>query len=154
MDLVDELRSVTSTLARSGIPYALCGGIAVTVHGAVRSTKDIDMLVREGDLARVLQILEPLGWRFRAAPMTFGHGTIGERRLQRVSKIDGPHVLTLDLILVEPSFTGVWEARRMVELVDGELCVVSLEGLAYMKRLAGRAQDLADLEKLGLSDEE
>ncbi len=42
--------------------------------------------------------------------------------------------------------------------VDGsrsrDVWTVSLEGLARMKRLAGRPQDLADLDNLGLEREE
>lgn len=41
-----------------------------------------------------------------------------------------------------------------IELPEDRLWVVSLEGLAEMKRLAGRPQDIADLQRLGLDDED
>ena len=152
MDLVRELRLVTATREEAGVPYAVCGGLAVTIHGATRSTKDIDLLVREDDVETIAERLRPLGWRFRALPMRFDEGTPKERLLHRISKIEGRHVLVLDLLVVMPVFEEIWATRERVDLPDGHLTVVSREGLATMKRLAGRNQDLADLERLGLDD--
>lgn len=148
MNLVDELRTVVARLEQAGVDYALCGGVAVTIHGFVRATRDIDLLVAEADVERVLDLLRPEGWRFPAIPMTFDRGTPKERVVQRVSKIQGAQVLVLDLLVVGPPFRAAWQGRERVELTDGALWVVSRQGLAQMKRLAGRAQDLADLEHL------
>lgn len=148
MNLVDELRSVVARLEQAGVDYALCGGVAVTIHGFVRATRDIDLLVAEQDVERILELLRPEGWRFPAIPMTFDRGTPKERVVQRVSKIQGEQVLVLDLLVVGPAFRSAWEGRERIELADGGLWVVSRRGLAEMKRLAGRSQDLADLEHL------
>jgi hypothetical protein len=32
MNLVDELYEITAALAAAGICYAVCGGVAVTIH--------------------------------------------------------------------------------------------------------------------------
>lgn len=154
MNLVDELRTIASRLDDAGIGYAVCGGIAVTLHGFVRATKDIDLLVQPEDVDRILELLRPDGWRFAALPMTFDGKTARERKLQRVSKIEGEHVLTLDLLIVGPLFAEVWDSRVRFDLPDGRLWAVSREGLATMKRLAGRTQDLADLERLEVAHEE
>ncbi len=45
VDLEQELISLAAVLASEGIPYALCGGLALAVHGFQRATKDIDFLV-------------------------------------------------------------------------------------------------------------
>ena len=37
MNLVDELFAITGALNTAGIRYAVCGGIAVTIHGVVRT---------------------------------------------------------------------------------------------------------------------
>jgi hypothetical protein len=66
MNLVDELLSITRVLEGDGIAYAVCGGVAVTIHGATRTTKDIDLVVHRNDLARVLDLLRPLGYLFAA----------------------------------------------------------------------------------------
>ena len=154
MNLVDELHAIAAALTAAGIPYAVCGGVAVTVHGATRSTKDIDVLVSRADLARVMDAVRDLGYAFAALPITFDAGTPKERHVRRVSKIEGQHHLVLDLILAEAAFAGMLEDRVEVRLPEGPLAVVSRATLLRMKRLAGRAQDIADLEKLEADDEE
>ena len=51
MDLKQELLGVVATLNRADVPYALCGGMAVVLHGHPRLTRDIDLLIRKPDLA-------------------------------------------------------------------------------------------------------
>ena len=45
MDLIAELSAVIHKLHEKQIPYALCGGLAVALHGYVRTTQDIDLLI-------------------------------------------------------------------------------------------------------------
>ena len=152
MNLVDELHAVAAALESEGIPYAVCGGVAVTIYGATRTTKDIDLLVRRQDMARILDLLRPLGFAFAALPMTFDAGTEREREVQRVTKIDGDHHLVVDLMLDEAALAGFLADRLVIDLPQGPLHVVSRETLLRMKRMAGRAQDLADLERLEAND--
>ncbi len=44
-DLQAELDAVTAALDASQIEYAICGALALAVHGHPRATKDIDVLV-------------------------------------------------------------------------------------------------------------
>jgi hypothetical protein len=149
VNLVDELHSVARALRDASVPYAICGGIAVTIHGATRTTKDIDLLVEPADVPRILEVVRPLGYRFAALPMTFEAGTARERHVQRVTKVDGGAHLILDLILADAAFSGWLDGRREVELPEGPLSVVSRDTLLRMKRFAGRPQDIADIEALG-----
>src|SRR6185295_20194395 len=86
VNLVDELHAISAALLDARVRHAVCGGVAVTVHGATRSTKDIDILVAPEDLPRALDAVRPLGYAFAALPMVFDEGTARERRVQRVSK--------------------------------------------------------------------
>ena len=106
MNLVDELYAITAALAAAGIRYAVCGGVAVTMYGATRSTKDIDILIMPEDVPRALDAVRPLGYVFAAIPMTFGEGTKRERHVQRVSKIQGDEHLLLDLLFADAAFEG------------------------------------------------
>lgn len=153
MNLVDELHAIARALRQAEIDYAVCGGIAVTIHGATRTTKDIDLLVRPNDIAGILDAVRPLGFVFAALPMTFDEGTARERHVQRVSKVDGDHHLVLDLLAADAAFEGLLGERVEVELPEGPLAVVTRDALVKMKRLAGRAQDLADIEALERGDE-
>jgi hypothetical protein len=111
MNLVDELLSITRALERDGIAYAVCGGVAVTIHGATRTTKDIDLVVHRDNVTRILDLLRPLGYLFPALPMTFDTGTPRERHVQRVTKVEGEEHLIVDLILAEAAFTGLLDDR-------------------------------------------
>jgi hypothetical protein len=97
---------------------------------------------------RILEALRPLGYVFVALPLHFEAGTPRERRIQRVSKIEGGHHLCVDLIIADASFAGLLEDTVDVELSEGPLVVVSRAGLTKMKRLASRPQDVVDLELL------
>jgi hypothetical protein len=153
VNLVSELHAIVAALKAAGITYAVCGGVAATAHGAIRSTKDIDILVAREDLPAALDAIRPLGYAYPALPMTFDAGTERERDEQRVTKIEGKEHLLLDLLVAEAAFAGALDDRVEVDLPEGPLAIVSLPTLMRMKRLAGRAQDLADLEKLEAADE-
>ena len=148
MNIVDELHAIAAALRAARIPYAVCGGIAVTAYGATRTTKDIDVAIARADLPRVLSAVAPLGYNIPAGPMTFGEGTPQERHVQRVNKIVGAEHLVLDLLLAEAAYAGVLDDRVDVALAQGPITFVSRPTLLRMKRLAGRPIDLADIEKL------
>jgi hypothetical protein len=153
-DIVTTLDAVIDTLNTSGVRYALCGGIAVNLHGHVRATKDIDILVPVDQLDAARAAVRPLGFTIDAGPIPFGSGTPDERILHRVSRIVGGHLSTIDLMMVTPVLEPAWASRVCAKWRGRDVWTVSLDGLARMKRLAGRPQDLADLDNLGLSREE
>jgi hypothetical protein len=69
--------------------------------------------------------------------------------IRRVSKIDDEgEVLSLDLLLVTPQVTDVWETREKLFWENQDLWIVSKKGLIKMKQLAGRAKDLIDIDRL------
>lgn len=154
MDLYQELRDLIDAIEASEIPYAVCGGIAVVLHGHARLTKDIDMLIRGEDLDAVRGVIKPLGFELEAGVMPFGVGTPAEREIFRISKVVGEQVLPLDLLLVSTAYETVWDSRESFDWGDRKIWVVSLDGLATMKRMSGRHQDLADLENLGIGGDD
>lgn len=152
MNLVDELHAVAAVLTRERIAYAVCGGVAVSAHGAPRTTKDIDIVVGRADLARSLEAVRAIGYAFPALPMVFEEGTPRERHVQRVSKVVGKEHLLLDFLIDEVAFAGALDDRVEVTLPEGPISLVSLPSLLRLKRLAGRPQDLIDLERLEALD--
>jgi hypothetical protein len=62
-------------------------------------------------------------------------------------------VLPLDLLLVGPVLEEAWSSREVFEWKGRRAKVVSVEGLAKMKRLAGRDQDRRDLKDLGFEED-
>ena len=45
--LSEELSQIISALEDSGIEYAVCGGLALTIHGFPCATFDIDVMTRK-----------------------------------------------------------------------------------------------------------
>lgn len=154
MDLIREFAALIDLFHREGIEYAVCGGIAVTIHGYVRTTKDIDFLIRAEDAERVARLVEQIGFLDDSGNIPFGEKQAERTIVRRVLKVAGRDYLMLDLILVSPILEPAWQSRTRVEWEGRRVSVVSREGLALMKTLAGRDQDLADLKQLGIDPSE
>src|SRR3954466_13888419 len=64
----ERLLRATRALNEAGIPYAVAGGnavaswVATVDEGAVRNTRDVDLLVRRTDLPAVTAALEKVGF--------------------------------------------------------------------------------------------
>lgn len=64
----ERLLRATTALNRAGVPYAVVGGnavaswVATVDEGAVRNTRDIDLLVRRSDLPAITAALEHAGF--------------------------------------------------------------------------------------------
>ena len=150
VNLFDELVAIVIALERAKIDYAVCGGMAVAIHGLARATKDIDLLILREDLARVLDVVRGLGFILDGGILPMGAGERFERDIYRISKVIDEKLLTLDLLIVNPLLQRAFEAREYYEWPGVRLQAVSPAGLYVMKKLAGRPQDIADLQRLGL----
>jgi hypothetical protein len=145
-DLVAELGNVLQALEGAGIEYALCGGLAMAVHGYPRATIDIDVLVLVEDEARARAVVAPLGYVLPSEPMSFGDGAV---EIRRVSKIDEKgELLSVDLLLVTPTVRPAWESRQLMAWDFGTISVVSREGMILLKSLRGSGLDRDDIEHL------
>lgn len=149
--LLDELSQLISALNENEIEYAVCGGWSMAIHGFVRATVDIDILIKEESLEKAFEIAEIRGFDIRGLDISFKETAI---EIRRVSKIDADgEVLPLDFLLVTPQVEDIWENREQIDFLGNKLWVVSREGLIKMKRRAGRLQDLADIERLENEEE-
>ena len=146
LDLEAELDAVINALERAGLEYAICGGLAMAIHGMPRATIDINLLIRPEAEERIYAAVEPLGFRFKAKPMHFAGGAM---EIRRVTKIDADgETLMLDLLLVTQASEEVWHAREAVEWRHHTMWVVSRKGLIALKSSRSSAQDRADIERL------
>jgi hypothetical protein len=147
LDLYDELKSLIAIFDRNRVAYALCGGLAMAVHGIPRATIDIDMLIANEALSSAQSAARQLGYTLIAAPMSFADG---KAQIHRISKIDpdSRDVLMLNLLLVTDPLLEIWEAREQVEWENGNLWVVSRAGLIALKQLRRSGQDLIDIARL------
>ncbi len=141
-----ELRALVAKLHADEIPYALCGALALAVHGYPRATLDIDLLALGGSAERILRCGRELGFTLEAAPMRLAGGTVHIRRLSKTI-LGEEDVLMLDVL----SLAAEIEQGIVTETLRWEgmtLRAVDRPSLILLKRLRGSAQDAADIEKL------
>ncbi len=148
LDIEAELLMVVDALAAGRVPYALCGGLALAVHGFPRATKDIDVLVEASQVEMAFEAVHKAGFTLRAGPMPLGVGTENPQRLFRATKVFGGQHLTVDFLEVSKSYQPAWSSRVTGVFKGRGLVVVSRDGLISMKRLSSRNKDLVDLDTL------
>ena len=149
MTINDELQGLIKLLRNAKIEYALCGGLAMAVHGWPRSTMDIDILIEKKKLAAARDLAKSLGFKREAHRMYFCDDKI---QIHRLIKLAGEEAIPLDLLTVTPSLRSAWKQRVTLESAYGPICVVSRKGLAMMKNMRKSGQDKDDIRKLKGND--
>ena len=147
LDLYAELSALILRFERDAVPYALCGGMAMAVHGFVRATEDIDLLVPPESLGRALDAARAAGFDIENEPAVFVGGAVPLRRVCKAEPEAGD-LLALDLLVVTPATAAIWDSRVRVPWEHGTLTVVSGEGLIALKSLRNNVQDRADIAHL------
>ena len=148
-NLFEEFRTVVVALAGAAIPYAVCGGIAMSIHARARATIDIDLLAPADAIERIAAELSAHGFvRRERAPARLADGAVVMHRLTKIVPGD-PDVLVLGVIEVRPGVTeAAWNTRATAEWEGHPIVVVSRAGLIGLKRLRGSRQDIADIASL------
>lgn len=152
MIVIAELIALVTALRNANLPFAVCGGLAMAIHGHPRATQDIDIIIREENLNEVLEVAKTTGFWIPSGRMPFKAKTPMAMEIYRVSKAVGDKLIPLDLMLVSPALEEIWDGRISGSIGDAECTVVSIDGLIHMKEIAARTQDLADIEKLRAGD--
>jgi hypothetical protein len=150
----ERLRRATKALDDAGVPYAVAGGNAVAEwvgrvdEEAVRNTRDVDLLIRRGDLAAARAALEAAGFVYYQLldVDTFIDGPQGKPSGGVHLLFAGEKVRADD----EHAAPGLDESERAAEFQ-----VAKLEALVRMKLIAWRDKDrthLRDMIGVGLLD--
>ncbi len=150
----ERLDRACRALESAGIPYAVIGGNAVAAwvatidDGAVRNTRDVDLLLREEDLDRAAEALSSEGFiRDRVLDITVfldgpeGKPSQGIHILLAGRKVKADHASPAPPI----EATRLMEGKRIVDLTE----------LVRMKLNSNRRKDqthLLDMLQVGLID--
>jgi hypothetical protein len=138
-----RLVSVCRLLNAAGVRYVVVGGFALALHGVVRATKDVDVLIEPTleNVRRALRALEGL---------TFGIA----RELDPAEVLAKPITIVgddprVDLLTLAWSVRYADAAPRMLtaRLDDVDVPYADLDTLIRTKQ-TGRLQDMADAEAL------
>ena len=147
------VEQVCQALAEHGVRYALVGGYAVALHGAVRGTVDVDLVVDWNleSLQGAEQALRDLGLVSRLPVgaddlFNFRDEYMSNRNLVAWNFYNPDDISQqVDLVI---SYDLKGRRRQRVAAPSGPLFLLTLEDLVNMKRASGRPQDLADVEAL------
>jgi len=134
---------VCRLLNRSRVRYLIAGGVAANLHGSVRATKDVDLLVPadEANMARLLDALSELPW---GLARELDAADLAKKPITIIG--DDPRVDVLTVAWTV-TFARAWP-RRIVRRIEGvRVPFLSLADLTASKR-TGRPSDLADIEVL------
>jgi len=151
----DILRALTD----SGVQFVLVGGFAVQLHGFIRSTLDIDLVLAMDDanLGRFIDV----GKAFGLAPII----PVPIDALKNAAQIEQWHREKgmLAFALREPGIAGsvidvlvrsdvpyerLIADAVMMPLFGREVATASIDHLLEMKRIANRPKDRLDIEAL------
>ena len=150
----ERLRRATKALDDAGVSYAVVGGNAVAEwvaridEGAVRNTRDVDLLIRRGDFDAVRAALESVGFAYH-------------RLLDVDAFVDGPQGRSSEglRLLYAGERVRPDHEHVMPELDESERAaefqVVSLEAIVRMKLISNCRKDqvhLLDMIGVGLLD--
>lgn len=167
---MSQFLPIFSLLNDAGVRYIVVGGIATILHGYVRATSDIDLVIdlHPEEAEKAIHALTAAGFKPRAPvdPLQFADPLqrtkwLEEKGMQVFSMVrpDSPG-LSVDLFARHPiPFDDLWTRSTLARLGAVTVRICSLADLIELKRIAGRPRDLADIEQLekiqayGKSDE-
>lgn len=142
------------------VRYLVAGGLAVVAHGYVRFTADVDLVLDPDahNLRAAIDVLRTLGYRPRA-PVALDEfldpaaraAWVRDKGMTVFSLHSPQHPVTeVDVFVEAPfDFTTAYARRATQEIEIGTpVTFVGLDDLLEMKRRAGRAQDVLDIERL------
>ena len=146
LNLPQDFKELLKLLIDQKVKFLIVGGYAVTFHGYPRFTGDLDLWVdtSEENAKNIVRSLKLFGFN---APNLRIELFTGEDVVTRI----GVEPMKVEIFTHIPglTFESSYQNRDLLQLDEvGEVPFVSLHDLKISKKTSGRAQDLADLEKL------
>jgi hypothetical protein len=147
------LTRVAAALQAAGVRYAVVGGYAVALHGAVRGTVDVDVILTWNlrSLRAAEQAIKDMGLVSRlpiSADEVFRFRDEYIRNRNLIAwNFYNPRDLTEQLdIVISADLKG--KRLQSIRTVDGSVQILARKDLIALKRASGRPQDLADIAAL------
>jgi hypothetical protein len=154
--MTPDLLGFVRVLSAARVDYIIVGGVAAGIHGALRTTLDLDVVYRRDrdNVDRLVAALAPYDPYLRGAPRGLPFRLDQETVWRGLNFTLVTTLGDLDLlgeVTGGGTFDDLKASADVVELEGFTCLVVSLAKLIALKRAAGRAKDreaLAELEVL------
>jgi hypothetical protein len=156
---MEAMEIVFRELHTAGVRFVVIGGVALLLHGVVRLTLDLDLVIipTEDNLRSFLKVMKKLGMRPRV-PVDpadlLNPDTVARWRQEKNMKaftFINPKEPANDIDILIDEIIPFGEIARDAVVFDISgipVSVISIPHLKRMKMIAGRPQDLADLASL------
>lgn len=140
-------------LVAAGVDFVVVGGVATVLHGSARLTRDLDIVFApdEANLEALGRVLVESEARLRGieedVPFIPDARTLHEIQLLTLETNAG----WFDLLRRPdgaPPYDGLRRHAERMDVGGFSILVASIDDLLAMKRAAGRAQDVLDIETL------
>ncbi|MEZ5462421.1 hypothetical protein [Dokdonella sp.] len=160
-----NVRQIFIALADARVEYVVVGGFAVILHGYLRATADLDLVIglSQANCERGLKALSDIGFQPRL-PVDLSDFADPDKRREWSEKgnmlvfqlWDPANPLrSLDLFIKEPiDFPTLLRDSVSKDIGGASVPVASIEHLIEMKLATGRPRDQDDVAKLRLIREE
>ena len=149
---------VLRAFQKAKVKYVIVGGIAVNLHGFLRSTVDMDILVEMTDenLKKVVTILKGKGYRVKQPVDPMGltdrrtrQDWIKNKNMKAFNFYKDAELKEVDIIIDSPVSYEMAKKNKVNFRTDvGPLPAISINDLLKMKKKAGRLADGIDIEQL------
>lgn len=144
---------VITALNSHKVNYALIGGYAVALHGAIRGTVDIDILIsiNKTDFRNAEKAMKSIGLESRL-PVTadevfdYREEYIRNRNLAAWTFTDPSNPLQIVDILITQDLSNIQTVNKRVGRRN--IKVVAIPDLIRLKKESGRQQDIEDIRAL------
>lgn len=151
--------AIVAALEDAGVRYLVAGGMAVNAHGYLRFTKDVDLVIElvPENIKRSFAAIHTLGYRPMVPITAEQFADDSQRESWIVDK--GMTVLNfwsdqyretpIDVFVTTPfDFEREYRSALVKPLGPVTVRFVSIPTLINMKKIAGRTQDLIDIEHM------
>lgn len=148
---------VFRSLTEKKVKYAVAGGVAAVLHGVVRFTADLDIIIEMSprNIDGLFSVLADLGYKPKL-PVTAGQFKdarlrrewIVEKGMKAFSFFHVNNPLRMIDILVGESASYSRFKRESFHAKDLNIPVISVTDLKRLKKKAARPQDMADVRSL------
>ena len=154
-----NLQEIFAALAEADARYVVVGGLAVILHGHLRATRDLDLVIglEPNNCASALAALAKVGLQPRL-PVTMQDFADPEKRRdwaeQRNMQVfqlwqPGNPLRSVDVFVREPmDFDELWNGSSIKDLDGVPIRVAGIRHLIAMKQVAARPRDLDDINAL------
>ena len=154
-----DFAGLLRVLHENEVEFILIGGVAAAVHGAIRTTRDLDIVYARTpeNFARLVRALSPINAYLRGAPPglpfhwdveTIAHG-LNFTLDTSLGEID-----VLGEIVGGGSYDELKSHCLTVSVFNTECLCLDLDTLIWVKRAAGRPKDFEAIAELDALREE